>query len=248
MKKKYKLNSKVYKKNKSRYIKISKNQLRILDSLLNDGGKTKKYFDNKKNLKYSEHSGLLDFGKSTLQRILINTKKSLSDLNDDQILLPDNIPDAFDYEYFFHTHPPTPNPLSRIKNNILYDMPSVNDIYHFIDHYNDGKTQGSIVISSEGIYIIKVIYDKKIKLKNIDKIYNYYEKKIFNIQLLAIEKYKKELNLKNYYKKIIQDKTFIKEFNKILKKINIVIKYYPREKVKNKWILNDIYLKVNPIE
>ena len=127
-------------------------------------------------------------------------------------------------------------------------MPSVNDIFHFIDHYNDGKTQGSIVISSEGIYIIKVIYDKKIKWKNIDKIYNYYEKKIFNIQLLAIEKYKKELNLKNYYKKIIQDKTFIKEFNKILKKINIVIKYYPREKVKNKWILNDIYLKVNPIE
>ena len=79
-----------------------------------DGSKEKKYFDSKSKLRYSEHSGLLDFGKSRLQRIIINAKQNISDKVDDTILLPDNMPDAFDFEYMFHTHPSTPNPGSRI--------------------------------------------------------------------------------------------------------------------------------------
>ena len=65
MKEVYKLKSKIYKKYDARYIKISKNQMRILESLYVDGSHYKKYYDSKNKLRYSEHSGLLDFGKST---------------------------------------------------------------------------------------------------------------------------------------------------------------------------------------
>ena len=65
MKEVYKLKSKIYKKYDARYIKISKNQMRILESLYVDGSYDKKYYDSKNKLRYSEHSGLLDFGKST---------------------------------------------------------------------------------------------------------------------------------------------------------------------------------------
>ena len=66
MKEVYKLKSKIYKKYDARYIKISKNQMRILESLYVDGSHDKKYYDSKNKLRYSEHSGLLDFGKFKL--------------------------------------------------------------------------------------------------------------------------------------------------------------------------------------
>ena len=97
----YKVNSKVYKKHKARFIKVSKNQFRIMESLYIDGSNEKKYYDNNNELRFTEHSGLLDFGKSTLQKIIINAKKNISDKIDDTILLPENMPDAIDYEYIF---------------------------------------------------------------------------------------------------------------------------------------------------
>ena len=90
MKDLYKIKAKIYKKHDTRYIKISKNQLRILESLYLDGSK-EKYFDNKGKLRYTEHSGLLDFGKSRLQRIIKNAKQNISDKLDDTILLPENM-------------------------------------------------------------------------------------------------------------------------------------------------------------
>ena len=95
----YKIKSKIYKKHKSRYIKIKHNQLRIFESLFIDGSCNKRYLDSKNKLRYSEHAGLLDFGKSTLQRIIINGVTSRSDNLDEEILLPENLPDYFDFEY-----------------------------------------------------------------------------------------------------------------------------------------------------
>ena len=160
MKEVYKLKSKIYKKYDARYIKISKNQMRILESLYVDGSHDKKYYDSKNKLRYSEHSGLLDFGKSTLQRFIINAKQNISDKYDENILLPDNMPDAFDFEYMFHTHPSTPKPGSRVSEGFLYEFPSIPDLEQFIDHYNNGETQGSIIFAPEGLYIIKSIYDR----------------------------------------------------------------------------------------
>ena len=98
---------------------------------------------------------LLDFNNSGLEKIIISGNTSRVDANDDVIFLPKNMIDAFDYEYIFHTHPPTPKQGARANVGILYEFPSISDLFHFMDHYNEGKTQGSIVIAPEGMYIIR---------------------------------------------------------------------------------------------
>lgn len=245
----YKIKAKIYKKYEARYIKISKNQLRILESLYLDGSKEKKYFDSKSKLRYSEHSGLLDFGKSRLQRIIINAKQNISDKVDDTILLPDNMPDAFDFEYMFHTHPSTPNPGSRITEGILYEFPSISDLFHFIDHHNQGKTQGSIIIAPEGIYIIKCINSKlRIDVQDKDTVMEFLEDKVNELQEDALEKFGYDISESIFYKKIARDLSFIEKYNELIKDLNIKVFYKPRVSVNKKWVLDDLYLKVRPIE
>jgi hypothetical protein len=249
MKDLYKIKAKIYKKHDARYIKISKNQLRILESLYLDGSKEKKYFDSKGKLRFTEHSGLLDFGKSRLQRIIINAKQNISDKLDDKILLPENMPDAIDFEYIFHTHPSTPNPGSRVFEGILYEFPSVSDIFHFIEHHNQGKTQGSIIITPEGLYIIKCINSKlKINIKDEDYIINFLEEKVDEIQNDALIKYMNKITDNIFYKKIARDLTFIGRYNELIKDLNLKVFYKPRVLVNKKWVLDDLYLKVSPIE
>ena len=251
MKNEYKIKGKIFKVHDERYIKITRNQLRILDSLFIDGGEDAKYYDNKNKLRYSEHSGLLDFSKSRLDRIIINAKQNLSDTEDHEILLPDNMIDAIDFEYIFHTHPNTPNFLSRVKDGILYEFPSVSDLFHYADHHNLGKTQGSIIISKEGLYIIKNIKNGKIKIDNEDKLLDYLESEISKIQLKAIFEYevenRKNLN-DNEFKKIINDTKYTDMYNSLIKDLNLKIFYKPRIKVKSNWILDNLYLKVKPVE
>ena len=251
MKNEYKIKGKIFKVHDERYIKITRNQLRILDSLFIDGGEDAKYYDNKNKLRYSEHSGLLDFSKSRLDRIIINAKQNLSDTEDHEILLPDNMIDAVDFEYIFHTHPNTPNFLSRVKDGILYEFPSVSDLFHYADHHNLGKTQGSIIISKEGLYIIKNIKNGKIKIDNEDKLLDYLESEISKIQLKAIFEYevenRKNLN-DNEFKKIINDTKYTDMYNSLIKDLNLKIFYKPRIKVKSNWILDNLYLKVKPVE
>ena len=159
--------------------------------------------------------------------------------------------DAIDFEYIFHTHPNTPNFLSRVKDGILYEFPSVSDLFHYADHHNLGKTQGSIIISKEGLYIIKNIKNGKIKIDNEDKLLDYLESEISKIQLKAIFEYevenKKSLN-DNEFKKIINDTKYTDMYNSLIKDLNLKIFYKPRIKVKNNWILDNLYLKVKPVE
>ena len=249
MGKTYEIKTKILKEHEERYIKISKNQLRILESLYLDGSKDKKYFDSKNKLRYTEHSGLLDFGKSRLQRIIINAKQNISDKQDHTILLPDNMPDAIDFEYIFHTHPATPTPTSRIVEGILYEFPSISDLLHFAEHHNEGRTQGSIIITPEGLYIIKCINNKsKINIENENRLINYLQEEIDIIQDKALNKYINNISVKTFYKKIINDSSFISMYNELIKSINLKIFYKPRIKYNNKWILDDLYLKVRPIE
>lgn len=245
----YKIKSKIYKKHKSRYIKIKHNQLRIFESLFIDGSCNKRYLDSKNKLRYSEHAGLLDFGKSTLQRIIINGTTSRSDNLDEDILLPENLPDYFDFEYMFHTHPSTPYPGSRAIEGIIYEFPSISDLEQFIDHYNRGALQGSMVFSPEGLYIIKSIDPtKKIIIKNEVKVFNIITNKFFEIQDLAIEKYGTSFTKDDFFKKIAKNRKYLDMYNFIIKKINLKILYYPRIKKNNEWIIDTFYLKVNPIE
>lgn len=247
-----KLDGVMYKKDDLKYIKLDRNQIMIMDALMNHGGYKKKYIDpnNKSVYRYSEHAGLIDFNDTSVDKIIISGRTNRVDEEDDEIYLPKNIPDAYDYEYIFHTHPPTPKPGGRANLGILYEFPSISDIFHFIDHYNEGRTQGSIVISAEGLYNIRNLKldEKKIKV-NEDKMYKELSKTMNRSQNEAIEKYGDNFTDRKFFKEIAQNTDYINMINKCLEKYNIYIDYYPRVKDETgDWIIDTLYMPIYVVE
>jgi len=243
-----KLPSILYTRNKNKFVKIDKNQLQILDALMMHGSKNV-YYDELNNGKYSEHSGVLKLNNNNLESFLIKSKSTTLTKDDPEIFFPANMVEALDNEYIFHTHPPTNGNAGRMDDGVLYEFPSANDVLHFMAHSFFGVTKGSLVVSPEGIYIItkknknkpSVLLDRDAKLnfmnkykltsdKTQDKYIEYYTNKHTDINSV-------------FYTKISKNKAFLKELNNLLKKYNIVILFYPREKINDKWIMDDIYLK-----
>lgn len=242
-------------KNNNNYVKITQNQFRILDALLYDGS-YKRYIDTKKNLRYSEHSGLFEFRNNNLDRIVISGKSTYEDLQDKSILLPNNIYKNIENELIFHTHPPTPYPGARSIGGILYEFPSVSDLNHFIFYYNKYYISGSMIIAPEGVYII---YMKKYidYVNYIDKpTYKKLEAFHYKINDKAIKKYgidftnhRKEI----FFNEVIDDKRYIKLYNNSIKKYihpQIHVLYKPRvyDRSINSWIIKTLYFKLNNFE
>jgi len=238
-------------KSEKKYLKIDRNQILIMDALMKHGGdKIYKGKNNKDIYRYSEHAGLLDFNNLGLEKIVISGNTTRIDPNDDDIYLPKNMIDAFDYEYIFHTHPPTPTVGGRASIGILYEFPSISDMFHFLDHYNKGRTQGSIIIAPEGMYIIrkKNVDDKLIKI-NEDVFYNDAMNIMWKCQKNAIKKYGTKFTTETFYSEIAQDKSYIFAINDIINKYKIHIDYYSRIKDSHdKWIIDTMYLPVYVLE
>ena len=246
------INGESYMQDNIKYLKVHKNQILIMDALMVHGGYNKKYSNIHKTdfFRFSEHAGILDFDDLGLDKIIISAKTSRVDKNDNEIYFPKNMKEAFDYEYIFHTHPPTPKPGSRAKNGILYEFPSISDILHFYDHYNMGKTQGSIVIAPEGLYNIrkfsqnnkdKINLDSEIEDIMINKLTKVYNK----VQYNSIKKHGSKFTLDKFYKEIVQDFTAIDSINNILHEYDLHIDYFPRIKdSQNNWVIDTIYLPV----
>jgi len=242
----------VSRSNKKKYIKIKRNQLLILDALMDHGGYTKKYTDRKKILRFSEHSGNIGTTESTIDRFIVSTRTIREDADDKDILLPYNLSDTYEYKYFFHTHPPTPTPGGRAKDGIIYEFPSISDIFHFVDHYNMGKTLGSIVITPEGYYIIYPSdYTKKINYDTVieDDIFNQMTEENNNIQEKAIEEYGTDFNITFFYNKIALNKKYINLFNKMINnyfnnQIKIVYKNRELDKLSGNWIVKHLLLPI----
>ena len=248
---KIKINAVYTKEKHSHKFTLNKNQILILDSLMSFG---KIYSDKKDNFRYSEHAGLLDFDKHSLEKILISGKTNRQDTDDPEILLPQNMPDALDYEFMFHTHPPTPYAGARAKNGILYEFPSISDIFHFIEHYNIGETQGSLIIAPEGMYIIhSVTGEDKIMIQNEHDAFKSLTQETFDIQLEAIDEYGKNYeNNTIFYDKVMNDFKYINKFNKLIKKYldgQIYIEYIPRKKDKNgNYVIDKLTIELKAIE
>lgn len=232
-------------KNNKNYVKLEANQLLVLDALMAHGGYNKKYFGKKgKNKKYSEHAGLLDFEKNTVKRIVVAGNTHRVDDGDDEIFLPMSFDDMLDYEYIFHTHPPTPKAGGRASGGILYEYPSISDIFHFIDHHNDGNVIGSLVVTPEGLYNIRK-FDNDSKLIDIDEddLFNKYQKIIRKNQRDAIKKYSTNFTQKTFFSKIAQEKKYIENINKFLEDYDLQIDYYPRTKDSaGDWFIDTVYL------
>jgi hypothetical protein len=244
----------VYKSDKL-YIKINRNQMQILDALYIDGSFVKKYIDKHNKLRFSEHYGYFNNNNNDIDRIIVSGKTDRHDKGDPTILLPNNLHDTYNYDIVYHTHPATPLPGSRIKESIILEMPSINDIFHFIDHYNNGKTLGSIIITPEGVYVIKCNKNVK-KVKYNDEIEdNLYERMDDEVSDLHSEitnyitENKLTDKLKKNFNKTVQPllKKYTKKYENIINKylnnqLSITIKPRFYEKRINKWILKDLYL------
>jgi len=245
----FRADSVTYVKNDLSYVKLDKIHINIFDALMEHGGGNKKYKDKQKSniVRNSEHAGLIDYNNNGLDKIIISGNTDRVDKYDNEIYMPKNIPEAYDYEYIFHTHPPTPTPGGRAIYGILYEFPSISDILHFIEHYNVGKTQGSIIVAPEGLYCIrkftldtqKIKINKKnmfAKMKSIYKI----------VQDKAIKKYKLEFTDEYFYKKIAQNKTYINTINDTLHKFLLHIDYYSRtyDEINDIWFIDTIYLPI----
>lgn len=243
-----KLQGKEVVKNNKKMLKLDRNQILIMDALMWHGGK--KYYkdcDNNNIYRFSEHYGLLDFNNSGLEKIIIFANTTKVDPIDDDIFLPRHNVESFDYEYIFHTHPVTgKKPGGRVYCGVLYEFPSVSDVFHFINHYNTGRTCGSLVITAEGLYIIKkLVTDNKQITINDDDLYNDMLKVLWKSQEIAISEYGTEFNANKFYSVIAQDRTYINMINEIINKHDIQIDYYPRIRDKHgKWFINTIYLSV----
>lgn len=230
----------------NKFLKLERNQLMILDALMKHGGYKKKYYDteNKNIIRYSEHAGYLDIKNNSINNIIVSGNTSRVDRGDEEIFLPKNTEDSFNYEYIFHTHPPTPKPGGRAKFGILYEFPSMGDIFHFIDHYNDGKVIGSLIMTPEGLYNIrKKIQDKKKIEINEQEFYVSMKKTFKKLQVESIEKYGDEFTTHTFYSVIAQDKTYIKKANDTLEKFQMTIDFFQREANSNgQWIVDTVYI------
>ena len=233
---------------KQNFIKLEKNQIMIIDALMKHGGYNKKYYDMKNSniARYSEHAGFLDVRNRIIYNIVVSGNTLRVDRGDEEIFLPMNTPDAFKYEYIFHTHPPTPKPGGRSEFGILYEFPSLGDIFHFIDHTNDGNVIGSLVMTSEGLYNIRknIMSDNKINID--EELFYVTMKKTFReLQRESIKKYGTNFSTYKFYSTIAQNRTYIDDANKILNKFGLHIDFFPRKKdFKGSWIVDTVYIPI----
>lgn len=242
----FKYHGKLYKRGRIDYVKLTRNQLNILDALMIHGGYNKKYVDKNNDYKYSEHLGVLEFDKGKLYKIIISGDTTFVDKKDNEILLPTHFDILPEYEYMFHTHPPTPKPGGRAINGLLYEFPSIGDILHFIYNHNIGHIIGSLVITPEGLYNIrkhfltndKIIINENELFKKFNSLFNSVNRK-------TIQKYGTNFTLKTFYSEISQNTEYINELNKLLNEYDINIDFFPRKQDKeNQWIIDSIYLPV----
>ena len=237
---------------------LHSNNINIIDGVFEEGSynifinKNKNLFNTDK-FNFSEHSGFIIFNADKVDKVVV-LNNYRTDKDDPTIFLPQNNIEALSVNYIFHTHPKTPELFSRfINDGILYEFPSLNDIYHFIDHHNRGILNGSIIITPEGIYNIrkKNFNEKKIIID--DDIFDNVMNDIYmECNKQSHEKYIKiKFTENNFYKHIATNLEFIKKINNILEKFDITIDYICRVKsnkinnnYKSKWIIPNFYLPI----
>jgi hypothetical protein len=200
----------------AKWVKIDENQWAIMDGLMSHGG-VRRWLDRHGASRYSEQVGYLEIYGDQLRRTVIGRSDKSVEV-DKTILFPQEMDEIVDHQYYFHTHPPTPHPGGRASVGVLYEFPSASDIEHFAARASIGKTQGSIVIAPEGVYIIGVWrvggklgkHREEVEIDLPTDFHYQYGTVAMLIQRRAIEKYLVDDNKKkqkNNKKKIDDDMT-----------------------------------------
>lgn len=252
-------------KNNIEWCLLNTNGLNIINGLY-EVGSNQIYIEKKKNIsqskisRFSEHSGFIYFENKKIKTISVMTGSRVES-SDPIIYMPTNCAEALKVDYIFHTHPKTPYIGSRVKNGIIYEFPSISDIVHFIEHHNEGRMLGSIIITPEGIYIIRknnfdrgpINVDYDIMIENLENIFlecyedSYSKYSIINYEELKI---RGEVKIPDsyFYSQISINYDYINKINKVLKKYGIFIDYYARTHFDkpdigvNEWLFDNIYV------
>jgi hypothetical protein len=230
------------------YIPVYYNKLLIIDALLKQGSQPRYEHNNQNrptNFVYSEHSGAIAIKNNTVDNIIVYTDTNRIDPTDSKIFLPNNNTESKLYEYLFHTHPNTITYAGRIKEGILYEFPSANDIFNFIKYHREGKAQGSVVVAPEGIYVIRPLrYEAEIKED--PNLYTNLKNMILELEKKSIKKLDGSLSKLSdpdiFHQMVGANFEYIKRYNDFLESYNLYIEYYPREKKNNEWCLRPISL------
>lgn len=222
------------------YVPFPSHSLLVLDAVWKQGsGRRYKY---QSRYLYSEHSGVLSVADKRIDQVIVLSNTNRVDPSDSEIFLPTNS-DAFsDYPYMFHTHPNNGAWGGRLSDGIAYEFPSASDIYNFTEYYDKGKTQASIIVSPEGMYVIRpVAYVNKYSLDQHH--YAGINDKINELETKAMARIKGKIrDAASFHKHISNDTQYIASFNDYLAKINVYIEYFPRILVNGEWVLRPIYL------
>lgn len=232
------------------YVPLHYNKLLILDALMHQGSYPRyivpKQRDRLERFIYSEHSGVISMSDKIIDNIIVSTETNRLDINDSDIYLPINTKILANHEFLFHTHPNTSTYAGRLEDGIIYEFPSANDILNFVKFHDEGIAQASIVIAPEGIYVIRPIYTQSnYNLEmNIFKELQKYILKLENKAINHLNLYLKKLSIPDIFHKYVSSNYyFIDKYNHFLRKYNIMIEYYPREKKNNEWCLRPINLQ-----
>lgn len=230
------------------YIPLHYNKLLIIDALMFQGSFPRYEHNISKgssNYIYSEHSGVISVKNNTIDNIIVSAETNRLDADDKSIYLPINTKILEDHVYLFHTHPNTKTYGGRIKEGIIYEFPSANDIFNFVKYHNNGKAQASIIIAPEGIYVIRTIRNQKNILIN-SELYYRLRKFILKLENMAVKKFEswgsKITNPDFFHRNIGSNFTYIKLYNKFIEPYNLFIEYYPRIKKNGEWSLRQINL------
>lgn len=232
------------------YVRLSRNHLLIIDALMKQGSQPrylvpKDRINKEEKYVYSEHSGVISIKDNMIDNIIVSTETNRLDMDDDNIYLPINTKIMSESIFFFHTHPNTNKNGGRIDDGIIYEFPSANDIFNFIKYSIDGKAQASVIVAAEGTYVIRMISYQNEVIP--DKKFFYLLKRfILKIEKLAMKKIRpQEIDYDdpNVFHEIIGNNlSFVRQLNRFVEPMNVFIEYYPRSKINNEWVLDEIYL------
>lgn len=227
------------------YVNVKKNNLHIIDALMNQGSYPAYQGDNR--YLFSEHAGVMTLKNNQIDDVIVFTDTQRISISDDNILLPVNNNKLADHAIIFHTHPNTYTYAGRIQDGVIYELPSANDIFNFVKYRYEGKVQVSLVGSPEGIYIIRVI-DWKRKVRFDMNTFFRLRESINKIEKHALYKalpvIKHLRDPDTFHKYVGSNMDHIKEYNKALRGTNLRLDYYPKEKINGSWTLRSINIQL----
>jgi len=229
------------------YVPLYHNKLQILDALMSQGSQPR-YQGKANSTVYSEHSGSLVLSDDQVDQIIVNAESSRSDPLDQSILLPSNNELFGSNEFLFHTHPNAKTYAGRISEGIVYEFPSANDILNFVKYKSEGRTQASVIVAPEGMYVIRPIRYEKI-IKSDKRFYKSIQEFVLGLESKAVRSLRRrrinfeKLSDPDYFHKIVSlDFRFVRSYNKFLRPHNLYVEYYPREKKRGEWHLRPMAL------